>query len=183
MGWDCDRCYPAGHPPCGAPNCQSRWVEERMRTEAERKAAEGMIDAAKVRKAFEANRGDRLRRGVEWRLTFDQWWRLWESHWHERGNRRGQYVLARNGDCGAYELGNVRICTVSENIQEAGWTRREQRRSKMNWSKPGFKAARERRIALSDSASRGLRRRINKELKWERTLRKLARWEASMTKA
>jgi hypothetical protein len=51
------------------------------------------------------------RRGVPFNLTFEQWWAIWEASgkWALRGNRRGRYCMARNGDLGAYEVGNVRI--------------------------------------------------------------------------
>jgi hypothetical protein len=60
------------------------------------------------------------RRGIPFLLTFEDWWKMWESsgRWNERGNRRHQYVMARFGDKGGYELGNVRICTAAENRAE-----------------------------------------------------------------
>jgi hypothetical protein len=66
-------------------------------------------------------------RGIPFRLTYEQWLKIWEDsgHLHERGTRRGQYVMARNGDKGPYAIGNVRIVTAIENIHEANdiwWT-------------------------------------------------------------
>ncbi len=60
------------------------------------------------------------RRGIEWYFTFDEWMKLWKDsgHWHERGYRRGQYVMARIGDKGPYKAKNVRIVTVLENSLE-----------------------------------------------------------------
>lgn len=55
-------------------------------------------------------------RGIEWAMTFKEWWTLWSGSgkWAERG--RSGYVMARNGDVGPYAIGNVYICTSSENI-------------------------------------------------------------------
>lgn len=59
-------------------------------------------------------------RGVAWRLTLEEFARIWldSGHWEERGCRRGQYVMARHGDKGAYKVGNVRIITVTQNHEE-----------------------------------------------------------------
>lgn len=60
------------------------------------------------------------KRGVGFRLTFEEWWGVWEASgkWSLRGRGRGQYVMARFGDQGVYEIGNVRICLASENLGE-----------------------------------------------------------------
>lgn len=60
------------------------------------------------------------KRKVPFNLTFDQWVTIWNEsgHWHERGRRKGQYVMARLGDKGAYEVGNVKIITVRQNHHE-----------------------------------------------------------------
>lgn len=54
-------------------------------------------------------------------LTYRQWLCIWTTsgHWHERGNRPGQYVMARKGDRGAYACGNVYIITNEQNRQLA----------------------------------------------------------------
>lgn len=46
---------------------------------------------------------------------------LWleSGRWDRRGPRKGQYVMARHGDKGAYEIGNVRICSQEENHRES----------------------------------------------------------------
>jgi len=60
------------------------------------------------------------KRGIEWKLTFRQWLRIWteSGHLHERGKLKHQYVMARFGDEGAYEVGNVKIITHEENCRE-----------------------------------------------------------------
>lgn len=72
------------------------------------------------RMRFHAQRGFAKWRGIPFLLTFDQWWKLWQDsgHWNQKGRRKGEYCMARFGDKGAYELGNVRICTVEENHAE-----------------------------------------------------------------
>ena len=66
-------------------------------------------------------------RGIPFLMTFDQWWSIWErsGHWHKRGRKRGQYVMARYGDRGGYEVGNVRIVTVRENHAERQFRRQK----------------------------------------------------------
>lgn len=60
------------------------------------------------------------RRKIDFDLTFKEWLRIWLSsgHIHERGVKRGEYVMGRNGDKGPYTIDNVRIITCSENSKE-----------------------------------------------------------------
>lgn len=58
-------------------------------------------------------------RGIEFLITFPEWWSVWQEsgYWNERG--RGRYVMARNGDVGPYSVGNVFICTASQNSKDS----------------------------------------------------------------
>jgi hypothetical protein len=58
------------------------------------------------------------RRGIEWKLTFEDWWEIWEPHYAERGNQKMQKVMCRHLDRGAYEKGNVRIDLACNNLHE-----------------------------------------------------------------
>ena len=70
---------------------------------------------------FRYHKAQARTRGIPFRLTFDEWWEIWQAsgHWEERGNRRDQFVMARPFDRGAYEVGNVCIILHSENLKEA----------------------------------------------------------------
>jgi hypothetical protein len=59
-------------------------------------------------------------RDIPFLLTFEQWWAIWQQSgkWEQRGSRRGQYCMARYGDQGAYEIGNVSICLIEDNRAE-----------------------------------------------------------------
>lgn len=59
---------------------------------------------------------------VEMRLTFEEWYRLWDESgkWNDKWGRGGRYVMCRKDDVGHYELGNVYIGTVEENSSLAG---------------------------------------------------------------
>jgi len=59
-------------------------------------------------------------RGIPFWLTFEEWCSLWEASgkWKQRGAHKGQYVMARPGDRGAYEIGNVIICRAEDNRAE-----------------------------------------------------------------
>ena len=58
------------------------------------------------------------RRGIDWKLTFEDWWELWEPHYAERGSRKMQKVMCRHLDRGAYEKSNVRIDLACNNGHE-----------------------------------------------------------------
>jgi hypothetical protein len=59
-------------------------------------------------------------RGVEFRLTFEEWrdWWLATGHVDERGKLRGQWVMARPGDAGAYEVGNLECMRAEDNVRQ-----------------------------------------------------------------
>jgi hypothetical protein len=75
---------------------------------------------------FLKNRQTAKSRGVEWKLTFDQWWELWKPHYAERGRPESGpgMSLCRTLDNGAYEVGNVRVATWSENSSEQNMVRK-----------------------------------------------------------
>jgi len=58
--------------------------------------------------------------GVPFNLTFEQWLTIWQDSGHlpNRGHGGDKYCMARNGDRGAYEVGNVKIITNRENARE-----------------------------------------------------------------
>lgn len=57
------------------------------------------------------------KRGIQWKLTFDQWYKWWQDSgkWELRGCKKGQYVMARYQDSGCYELDNIFCCSVEQN--------------------------------------------------------------------
>lgn len=81
--------------------------------------------------AFGRQKASAVQRGIGWNLSLWQWWTVWQESgkWEQRGVRKGQYCMSRIGDSGPYELGNVRIVTVTENIKESyatlPWEKRE----------------------------------------------------------
>jgi hypothetical protein len=75
----------------------------------------------RLRRAFTIQRKDAIKRSVEFRLTFDEWLRVWFASGHllERGCRKGQYVMARPNDIGPYVIDNVEIIPASQNVIDA----------------------------------------------------------------
>lgn len=83
---------------------------------------------ASARKYWDSPKGKYLRhkdnarkRGVEFSLTFDEWWLLWQAskRWAQRGWKQHQYVMCRKGDQGPYALGNVYIGLAKGNLKDA----------------------------------------------------------------
>ena len=64
------------------------------------------------------------RGGIEFTMTYDQWLSVWGDKLENRGVHSGQYGMLRTRDEGGYTLGNVRIGTPKENVQEASVARR-----------------------------------------------------------
>lgn len=74
---------------------------------------------------FTIHKSNARRRGIDFQLTFEQWWNVWRrsGHWDQRGNRRGAYVMSRHGDVGAYAVGNVSIIPFCTNAVVSNKTR------------------------------------------------------------
>jgi len=58
-------------------------------------------------------------RGIEWGMSFREWWWFWQDSgvWGNRG-RGNAYCMARYGDSGPYSIGNVYVCTNATNVQD-----------------------------------------------------------------
>lgn len=67
------------------------------------------------------NRTDKLGNPIQFLLTFEQWWQVWQDSgkWEQRGIGRDAFCMARNNDVGNYEVGNVTIKTQAANMSEA----------------------------------------------------------------
>lgn len=67
------------------------------------------------------SRTDRMGRSVKMKLTFEQWWKIWQDSgkWEQRGKRKGQYCMCRKNDNGNYTVKNVRIDLTANNVREA----------------------------------------------------------------
>lgn len=71
-------------------------------------------------KRWQNQRGSARWRGIAFEITFEQWEAWWAEtgHFDERGKERGQWVMARKGDRGAYETGNVECIKAERNVSE-----------------------------------------------------------------
>jgi hypothetical protein len=65
-------------------------------------------------------RVDKLGVKIEFKLSFEEWLEIWVNSGHisERGKTKDSYVMARKGDIGHYEVGNVEIKSASDNLSE-----------------------------------------------------------------
>ena len=61
------------------------------------------------------------KRNIEFNLSFEQWWDIWQQsgHWENRGRKIGQYCMSRYGDIGTYEISNVFIQQSRHNVSQA----------------------------------------------------------------
>ena len=83
-----------------------------------------MVD--KLLEAFRKQKKQAEYRGIDFKLEYWEWLQIWQDsgHLEERGCRKGQWVMSRYKDKGAYETGNVRIVRAETNNSEAlvlGW--------------------------------------------------------------
>lgn len=71
-------------------------------------------------RAFVQQANSAKQRGIPWHLKLWEWWQIWDASgkWTERGRGQG-YCMARRGDEGAYETGNVFITSAINNASHA----------------------------------------------------------------
>lgn len=82
------------------------------------------------RAAWRGQKNNAKDRSIEFRFTFEEWIRWWENElgidWmKKRGPKKGQFVMARHLDQGAYEVGNVKCVLqnsnhIESNIRKSG---------------------------------------------------------------
>lgn len=80
--------------------------------------AEGLGACRTPTGAYHSQRRNSISRGIEWNMKLWDWWQVWDASgkWEYRGRGKGQYVMCRFGDTGAYEPGNVYIATADHNV-------------------------------------------------------------------
>lgn len=87
------------------------------------------------KKYYKYKRGDAKKRGIQFNLTIDECWSLWEPYWHDNDSKTTGYrkwCLARHGDRGPYSLSNCAIKTHGENSKERWRTNRNFKPGKGN---------------------------------------------------
>lgn len=67
---------------------------------------------------FKQHEANAKARGVEFDVTFPEWWEIWQDRFALRGPHRDEFVMCRAADQGAYRPGNVRIDTTQGNAHE-----------------------------------------------------------------
>lgn len=132
------QCYMARHGNTGPYSVENAFIAQKVNKTSLRSAGKhdrfaerigcSLADFASpeqmrlAHRRFNEQRRRARQRGIEWRLTFAEWWGVWKESglWEQRGRKRGtSAVMARIGDIGAYAKGNVRIVTLAENFAES----------------------------------------------------------------
>ena len=83
----------------------------------ERVNAQSRAHGSTPKGSYSRHKSHAKERGVPFLLTFEEWWSVWEEHFHLRGCTKKGLVMCRKGDEGAYEVGNVYIDTQSANMK------------------------------------------------------------------
>lgn len=86
-----------------------------IRNKAKERGQQQLYDQTPKGKYVSHKKNARVK-GIPFLLSFEEWWTLWHKHWEDRG--QGKLVMCREGDSGAYEVGNVRIDSQSNNAKE-----------------------------------------------------------------
>jgi hypothetical protein len=70
-------------------------------------------------KEFCQQRSNAKRRGIKFKLSFEEWCEIWTKSGLYKHRGRNGFVMHRMGDTGAYEVGNVEIVSSRENFRMA----------------------------------------------------------------
>ena len=99
------------------------------------------MNACEYKKAYIQHESNARRRGIEMRMTFDEWKHVWDESglWGHRGRGAEKYCMCRYKDEGHYETGNVFIATNSNNVHDGniGKVLSENTKEKIAKSKAG----------------------------------------------
>lgn len=80
------------------------------------------MDIDKAKRAFWQQRTNAKRRGIEWRLTLQQWLEFWGEDLDRRGRGRHELGMQRPCDSGPYAPDNIRKGTPADNARtRRGW--------------------------------------------------------------
>lgn len=78
-----------------------------------------LMDRRVARKKYCVQVSHAAQRGIEWKLTFEQWLEWWGGDLDRRGPHRDELGMQRYHDKGAYELGNIYKGRPAENARTA----------------------------------------------------------------
>lgn len=113
---------------------------------------------ARDKQAYRVHKAGAKRRVIDFNLTFEEWWSWWQEtgHYLERGVGKGKYVMARYGDAGPYELGNIFCCTQEQNVSMAQTGKpkpcSEEMKAHLSNIKKGIPKSEETRKRMSEAA-------------------------------
>jgi hypothetical protein len=82
-----------------------------------REKAARWVRQNKKRKCWLDQRATSKRRGVDFRLTFEEYCEFWGEDFEKKGRKPNDLCMGRYEDDGAYEVGNIYKCTNAENKQ------------------------------------------------------------------
>lgn len=76
--------------------------------------------------AYVRHKSGSKRRGIPFRITFNQWWNWWamDDRWSRRGRSACSLVMARHGDVGPYAISNIYCATHAQNVRDGHFFRR-----------------------------------------------------------
>lgn len=112
-----------------ASHCKRCEVDRRheQALEREREASRRWVRENPERAAFNGQRKSARERGVRFKLTFRQWLTFWSECFPRRGGGMDGLCMARVGDSGAYEVGNIYRTTNRCNLMLGRIRARENR--------------------------------------------------------
>ena len=81
-----------------------------------------------AKRAYVVHRNSARQRGIEFLMTFEEWWGVWSDYFHLRGRGTNGLCMARENDEGPYAVGNVYLTTNLGNLQDASRSPKAQAR-------------------------------------------------------
>lgn len=82
------------------------------------------MDFVEARRKFASQKAHAADRGIDWQLTFHEWYEWWGDDLDRRGAGHDELQMQRAGDKGPYALWNIRKGFPRDNAVTAGKNKR-----------------------------------------------------------
>lgn len=106
---------PYANPENALARARWRYHNQPGNREAKRQQAAAWSLKNRKRKCWLDQRATSKARGVDFKLTFEQYCEFWGEDFDRKGRNPNDLCMGRYGDEGAYEVGNIYKCTNAEN--------------------------------------------------------------------
>lgn len=90
-----------------------------------------ILTQQQIKSKYNTQKGNAKIRGIEWKITFEEWLAWWGNDINQRGKGVNELQMQRFHDKGAYELGNIVKGYPLQNARTRGYGLQLKRQQKL----------------------------------------------------